>query len=149
MADGRRRVVTLLIAVAAVSSAAVACGGDSGGSPSTTAAAGGSPAQPKVGNDYRDETASAAVSVQAKDNVFDGQFIEITKGTTVTFTNDGRNRHNVLPDRADEFTAIETDQFDPGMTGQITFDETGEFRYYCSLHGTPTKGMFGAIKVVD
>ena len=141
--------VTGAIAVAVLAVAAVGCGGDSGGSPTTTAAAGGSPAQPKVGKDYRDETASTAVSVKAKDNVFDGQFIEVRKGTTVTFSNDGRNRHNVIPDRADEFTAIETDQFDPGMTGQITFDEAGEFEYYCSLHGTPTKGMFGAIKVVD
>ena len=138
-----------VLSMAVLSMATIGCGDDSAGSPTTTAATGGSPAQPKVGIDYRDETASTAVAVTAKDNVFDGQFIQVRKGSTVTFSNDGRNRHNVIPDQSDEFTAIETDQFDPGMTGQITFDETGEFKYYCSLHGTPTKGMFGAIKVVD
>ena len=29
-----------------------------------------------------------------------------------------------------------------------TFNAPGYYRYYCSLHGSPTKGMVGAIRVV-
>lgn len=60
-----------------------------------------------------------------------------------------RNRHNVLPDEEGDFKEVQVDELDPGMKASRTFDEVGEFGYYCSLHGTPTKGMFGAIKVVE
>ncbi len=90
-----------------------------------------------------------AVTVEARDNVFVTQFIEVKKGTKVTWDNTGRNRHNVLPDDEGDFTEIPADELDPGMSASVTFDKVGEFGYYCSLHGTKNKGMFGAIKVVD
>ncbi|HNG24622.1 MAG TPA: plastocyanin/azurin family copper-binding protein, partial [Microthrixaceae bacterium] len=57
--------------------------------------------------------------------------------------------HNVLPDEEGDFKEVQVDELDPGMKASRTFDEVGEFGYYCSLHGTATKGMFGAIKVVE
>ena len=89
------------------------------------------------------------VTVDARDNVYVEQFIEVKKGTTITWENTGRNRHNVLPDDEGDFTEVPADELDPGMKASVTFDKVGEFGYYCSLHGTATKGMFGAIKVVD
>lgn len=89
------------------------------------------------------------VVVESRDNVFVPQFIEVEKGTTVTWDNTGRNRHNVLADDEGDFEDIPVEELEPGTSASRTFDETGEFGYYCSLHGTMTKGMFAAIKVVD
>lgn len=75
------------------------------------------------------------------------QFIEVKKGTKVTFSNGGRNRHDVIASDEGSFADIQVDQFDPGMSAVRTFDKPGEYGFYCSLHGTKTKGMYGAIKV--
>jgi plastocyanin len=99
--------------------------------------------------DVVDKTAEAAVIVNARDNYFDPKYVEVKKGTTITFLNDGRNVHNVLPVEENAFTPIETGAFDPGAEGQITFSEVGDFPYYCSLHGSQTKGMIGGVKVVE
>lgn len=96
-----------------------------------------------------DNTGEASVMVNARDNYFDPKYVEVSKGTAITFINDGRNVHNVLPVAEGAFTQIEADAFDPGKEGQITFDEVGEYPYYCSLHGSRTKGMIGGIKVVE
>jgi plastocyanin len=99
--------------------------------------------------DVVDKTGEAAVIVNARDNYFDPKYVEVKKGTTITFLNDGRNVHNVLPVAEGAFTPIETGAFDPGAEGQITFGEVGDFPYYCSLHGSRTKGMIGGVKVVE
>ena len=65
----------------------------------------------------------------------------------MTFRNDGRNDHNVIPIDPTSFAAIEADQFEPGTEKAITFPKPGDYPYYCSLHGTKTKGMIGAIRV--
>jgi plastocyanin len=31
----------------------------------------------------------------------------------------------------------------------VQFDDAGDYPYYCSLHGTPTAGMDGRIRVAD
>ncbi len=99
--------------------------------------------------DIIDETGEKAVTVDAVDNNFKPEYIEVTKGTKVKFVNKGGNKHNVSPVAEGEFKPIDTDEFDPGEDGTITFDEAGDFPYYCTLHGTKTKGMIGGIKVVD
>ena len=98
---------------------------------------------------FDDRTASSSVEVDAVDNNFKPKYVEVRKGTTITFKNDGRNAHNVLPADEGAFAPIETDQFEPGTSAEVTFDEVGEYPYYCSLHGTPTVGMIGGVKVVD
>ncbi len=87
--------------------------------------------------------------VDSSDNVYTPQFVEVKKGAKITWENTGRNRHNVLPNEEGAFTEIPVDKLDPGMKASVTFDEVGEFGYYCSLHGSANKGMFGAIKVVE
>lgn len=127
-----------LVVVAAVGLVLAACSG--GGSSSTY--------QLPSGEKWAKESGKA-VTIDARDNVFVTQFIEVKKGTKITWENTGRNRHNVLPDDEGDFSDIPVDQLDSGMEASRTFEETGEFGYYCSLHGSKTKGMFGAIKVVD
>ena len=96
---------------------------------------------------FEDETGSATVAVDAVDNTFKAEYVEVSAGTAVTFRNDGRNDHNVIPVVAGQFAAIEADRFEPGTEQTVTFTDPGDYPYYCSLHGTTTKGMVGAIRV--
>ena len=127
-------------ALAAVTVILVACGSSDSGT------AGGVDLSDK---EFVDETGTDAVEVDAVDNNFRPPYIEIDAGTTVTFVNDGRNDHNVIPVVDGAFPEIPTEDFEPEDTGEVTFDEAGDYPYYCSLHGTKTKGMVGAIKVVE
>lgn len=101
------------------------------------------------GKDFDVLTGRAEVEVDALDNQFTPPYVEVSRGTTVVFANQGRNPHNVLPVDEGAFDPVETDAFQPRAAAPVTFDETGEYPYYCSLHGTTTKGMVGAIRVVD
>ncbi len=139
-------VVVLLTAVSAS-----ACGSDpdisTNGGPAPTAPPAGAVDLSRVA--FADLTGEAEPEVDALDNVFKAKYIEVKAGSTVTFRNDGRNTHNLLPVVDDEFTPIEADDFEPGTESSVTFDEAGDYAYYCSLHGTTTKGMVGAVRVVE
>jgi plastocyanin len=86
------------------------------------------------------------VDVQAIDNTFRPAEVEVAAGTEVVWTNDGRNEHNVLPVEGEDW-GVEADAFAPGDDYSHRFTEPGTFDYYCSLHGTTTKGMVGTIVV--
>lgn len=128
-----------LAALALVSLVVVSCGGDGG--------SGSAGVSLPAGSTWKSQSGSS-VTVDAKDDFFVPQFIEVKKGTKVTFENTGRNRHNVLAATEGSFKDIQLEQFEPGMSASRTFDETGEFGYYCSLHGSKNRGMYGGIKVV-
>ena len=98
--------------------------------------------------DWIDKTGEDAVTVQARDNTFLPAYIVVKAGTPITFDNTGRNDHNVLPSIPDQFEPIDVEDLKPGDHATITFDEPGDYPYYCSLHGTPTRGMIGAVRVV-
>jgi plastocyanin len=118
------------------------------GSPASTSAPASADVVDLSGEEFEDRTGQAEVAVQARDNTFVSAYITVDVGTTVTWTNRGRTEHNVLPAVDGAFTPIETDQLEPGMSASITFEEPGDYPYYCSLHGTKTKGMVGAVRVV-
>jgi plastocyanin len=99
--------------------------------------------------EFVDETGSDAVTVDAVDNNFRPEYIEVSAGTTVTFDNRGRNVHNVIPAEEGAFETVEADDFEPEDSADIVFDEPGDYAYYCSLHGTATAGMIGGIRVVE
>lgn len=98
--------------------------------------------------DWSDKTSSPDVEVDAVDNNFKAQYTEVKAGAKITFRNDGRNEHNVVPVLKGGTPDISTADFQPGTETTITFDKPGDYAYYCSLHGTKTKGMTGAIRVV-
>lgn len=126
------------------------CGSDSEGSTGSGSPTTKPAAQVDLSKaDFDDLTGDAAPTVDAVDNLFKPPYITVKAGTTVTFRNDGRNSHNVYPAVEGEFGPIETDAFEPGTEATITFDEAGDFAYYCTLHGTTTKGMVGAIRVLE
>lgn len=154
MANHRRRFASLIALVATAVLLLPACGeSDSGESSGGSGGGADAATQEAVSlmddGDVVSETGEAEVTVDAVDNNFKPKYIEVSKGTTVKFVNEGRNLHNVLPVADGAFTAIETNDFDPGEEGTITFDEAGDFPYYCSLHGTKTKGMIGGVRVVE
>lgn len=99
------------------------------------------------GKTFTRETGKRAITIDAVDNNFKPQFVTVSAGTKVTFKNVGRNLHNVYS-VGDTFTSIATVDFGPGEQGSVTFDRAGDYPYYCTLHGTPTRGMTGAIRVV-
>ena len=90
---------------------------------------------------------SGAVTVNAEDNNFVPQQVTVTEGTEVTFTNDGRNQHNVIAVGDTPFS-VETASFEPGESFKWKASKPGTYHYYCSIHGTATAGMTGTIQVV-
>jgi plastocyanin len=115
----------------------------------TTTTAAGAEVPDLTDAEWTDLTTEADVKVQARDNVFVKPYIEVKAGTTVTFTNRGRNQHNVIAVPEGTFETIDAEDLEPGTSQEITFTAPGDYPYYCSLHGTTTKGMVGAIRVVE
>ncbi|HEX5614883.1 MAG TPA: plastocyanin/azurin family copper-binding protein [Acidimicrobiia bacterium] len=93
------------------------------------------------------------VEVEAIDNTFREQNIRIDPGVTVAFTNNGRNDHDVRPaDPEQDFGGdfgVERSDFTPGDEYEFRFDDPGVYRYFCSLHGSSTRGMIGKVVVGD
>jgi hypothetical protein len=87
--------------------------------------------------------------VVAIDNNFLPQNLTIAAGTKVTFTNRGRNPHNLVPvdDPAAATWGAKDSEFQPKAVYSYVFDRTGTFAYYCTIHGSPKGGMFGVITV--
>jgi plastocyanin len=80
------------------------------------------------------------------DNTFRPGRLDVVAGTTVEWTNGGRNDHNIVP--VDTFGwGVEVDDFAPQDVYRHRFTAPGVYAYYCSLHGTATKGMGGTIVV--
>jgi plastocyanin len=88
------------------------------------------------------------VRVSSLDNTFRVENIQVVPGATVTWTNDGRNEHDVLPVEGDAW-GVEVEGFQPGASYEHTFTEPGVYHYYCSIHGTTTAGMVGTVVVAD
>ena len=137
------------IVVAVLLLVAAGCGADEEASGAGDGATTTAPGPDLSEVEFVDETGAEEVEVEARDNVFDEEYVEVEKGTTITFHNDGRNPHNVVPVVEGEVPEIPTEAFDPGDEAAITFDEVGDVAYYCTLHGTTTKGMVGAVRVVE
>jgi plastocyanin len=142
----RRLLAVGVLAVAALA----ACSDDEKSSDETM------PGRSAVIVDYRADVSTGAPKTQvvAQDNRFVPENVRISPGQTVRWTNQGRNPHNIIKTgEAVEYTpdfGVEVADFAPqGGTYEFTFDEPGEYLYYCSLHGTENQGMVGAVIVGD
>lgn len=134
----------LLAGLVVVTLLAVGCGDDNSGGES---AAEGLPEV--AASEFVDMTGESEIVIDAKDNVFETQFVTVSPGTKVTFENAGRNPHNVIPVDKSQFESIPADQFRPDDSATRTFEDPGVYPYYCSLHGTPSAGMDGRIRVAE
>lgn len=97
------------------------------------------------GKSFTNEQGKRAVTVELVDNNFEPAYVKVSKGTTVTFVNSGHNRHDVIS-VGDAFTS--SGLLEPGERVKVTFTDAGDFALSCSLHGTPTSGMTGGVRVV-
>ena len=154
----RPALAAALVAALALAPALTSCGSSDSDGAATTTTAAGAVTTPTIDLDrvqFDDQTGKKAVIINAVDNNFEPQYIEVSPGTTVTFRNDGRNSHNVVPIGEHDMQEIKTEDFEPGTDVEVklgqsaTFDEPGDYRYYCTLHGTTNKGMVGAVRVVE
>lgn len=93
--------------------------------------------------------AGTVVEVVAVDNTFKPEVIEVEPGTEVVWVNRGRSNHDVIPTDAseDKDWGIALGVFTPGETYSRVFTEPGEYPYYCTVHGTQTRGMVGKVVV--
>ena len=83
-------------------------------------------------------------SVSALDNVYDPTTLEVDKGTTITWTNNGEAPHTVTASDG----SFDSGNLDPGDSYTQTFDEAGEVDYFCEYHGTADgEGMAGIVRV--
>jgi plastocyanin len=82
-----------------------------------------------------DQDADVVASVEITDNDVDPADVEVAPGETVEWDNAGDQPHTVTFD--DEIDSLE---IDPGETWARTFDETGEFAYYCTIHPDEMEG---------
>jgi plastocyanin len=90
-----------------------------------------------------------SIAVASVDNSFEPQTVSVVVGQSVTWTNTGRNLHDVKVKKVPTDFGIDQDSFIP-LTGTYTyaFSKSGSFVYYCSIHGTAKgKGMAGTIVV--
>lgn len=119
-----------VLATAALALALAGCGGggDEGGEPTVPS--------------------SSSTTVSAVDNTFQPERISVRAGTEVTWSNDGRNDHNIVPVEGDDW-GVAAESFHAGDTYRYVFSEPGTYEYYCSLHGTAEAGMVGAVDVTE
>jgi plastocyanin len=89
-----------------------------------------------------------SVDIQAVDNSFRPEDVEVAAGTEVVWTNDGRTDHDIRMVDGDDF-GVEREDFTPGDSYSHRFTEPGTYAYYCTLHGTETAGMIGSVEVVE
>lgn len=87
--------------------------------------------------------AADSVEVSIKDFQFTPQEIQVSKGTTVRWSNDEKRQYHSVWFR--ETGEPETDYFFPGETYEKTFNETGRFPYICGPHPR----MTGVVIVTD
>ena len=142
----RSRSVTFAIRALAASAAVVllaSCGGGSDASSDAESTL----TVPE--SEWVDETGKGSITILTRDNTFTPQYVKVSPGTKIVFDNKGRTAHNVIPSVDDQFEAIAVDDLQPGDQATLVLEGAGEYPYYCSLHGTKTKGMIGAITVVD
>lgn len=145
----------LALLLAGVGALAACGGGDGGGSGEASR---GGDAGGGLASDRDEPTADvpddvvvmdgSEVTVQSLDNTFRAPDIQVAPGTTVTWTNDGRNEHDVLPVEGGGW-GVEVEGFQPGDAYAHTFSEPGVYDYYCSIHGTTSAGMVGTVVVAE
>ena len=141
-----KRWIALLLACLALGVVAAGCGEDEeqgGGDaqnteqPAEAGSAGGG------GGAKKQERAGAeggGTEVSMEGTQFDPATITVSKGDTVTWTNNDTVPHDVT---GDDFKSGDAGGMQNGDTFEHTFTKTGTFDYVCTVH----PGMKGSVKV--
>jgi plastocyanin len=98
----------------------------------------------QVAGEGGEEPGGEAVSIV--DTAFSPAEITVTPGATVTWTNEGSLPHTVTADGG----LFDSGTLEPGDTFSHTFEEPGEYPYYCQFHGGEGgQGMSGVVIVSE
>jgi plastocyanin len=82
--------------------------------------------------------------VSMQDSCFAGTAHFAPSGTAITISNDGGLPHTLTAVDG----SFDTGQVAPGASKEVTIDEPGIYRVFCSLHGTPQgDGMAGVLVI--
>jgi plastocyanin len=130
MARGHRRLAALA-SVGLLVTAAASCGEDAG----------------QVGAGVGESASGAVAEVEVLDNTFGPDDLVVDPGTTVQWTNSGRNSHNIKAIDGPDGFGVDAVDFAPGATYEFTFGDAGAFAYYCTIHGAPSGGQTGRVVV--
>lgn len=84
--------------------------------------------------------ADAAVTIRAVDDQFDATTLTVAPGTTIEWENDGQHTHRLVRQLGGELVSSD---LAPGGVETVTFNESGDYEFYCSIHD----GMNGRILV--
>ena len=109
------------VAVAAVGVLALGCGGSSDSG--LTSPGGGT-----------NSGGSTSDAISVIDNSFSPAATTVPVGTTVTWTWNGANQHNVTFDDGTKSATQSAGTFDR------KFDAAGTYKYHCTIHGTAMSG---------
>ena len=93
--------------------------------------------QPTAPTQTPQPTTPAPVSVAIKSSTFTPNIVEISKGTTVIWTNDDGVQHTVTS-ISNEF---DSGPIDPGKTYSYTFNRAATFEYSCGKHPSMAHGQ--------
>jgi plastocyanin len=94
---------------------------------------------------YDADESGPQVQVEMRDNVYTPQTLTVDPGTVVVWDNQGRSKHNVIPDKAS--TGWKSKTIKPGRSFAQKLDTPGAIGYFCSFHGAPGRGMYGTLIV--
>lgn len=113
----------------AVGGVAAGCGDDdsdsSGGAESTTTAA-----ESTTTDTTTTAEAQSADAVDIADFKYDPDAITVKAGAEITWTNSDDAAHTATADDG----SFDTADLDKGDSKTVTFDQPGEFSYYCRFH---------------
>ena len=98
--------------------------GDEATSDDSASAGGGGSDEPAAGG------GEGGDAVAIVDFAFDPDGLTVAAGTTVTFTNEDSATHTATADD----DSFDTGDLAEGDSGEVTFDEAGEFSYFCDIH---------------
>jgi plastocyanin len=135
-----RRTVTRIVCVAALAlavSLTMGCsggGGSYGGGTPPAAPPAAPPATPPSGGTGGGTPAAGGSAVTIQDFQFSPATLTVTKGTTVTWTNQGSASHTVTSDT----NVWPKSDVSPGATFSYKFTTAGTFPYHCSIHPSMT-----------
>ncbi len=150
----------IVLAVAALATLAAACGGtssaDAGSSTpaaasSATSSAAAMPTETPTTASGGDDTSTGGVRVTIADSTFTPSKIEVSAGTTVTWTNDDAVPHTVTSTKNDDLDSATSGLFDsgtlqPGESFSYTFAKAGDYPYECTIHAS-MQSMHGKVEV--
>ena len=82
-------------------------------------------------------TIAAGSSVPSNGKFYEPETLTVSKGTTVTWTNEDSTLHTVTsgsPEAGNSGTEFDSSYLAAGKTFQHQFNTAGTFDYYCTLH---------------